>query len=175
MRSAAYCLQTCRFDLRSVSKALSVTLKICLVHTLTTFDVSLPFHTISALQARTSFSSSTSGQGESQPDVESLEGFVPATRSQRSRIAQNTQSPSSRGDQFPQASPAAPEPQLGPRITSQEASHIVEQAATGMNGPHRLRLWSEWLAQVTIYAIQSGSRNIYLPMKRCPCVQCMHK
>jgi len=39
-------------------------------------------------------------------------------------------------------------PPAGHRITVEQAAEVVQQAAQGMTGADRLRLWREWLVQV---------------------------
>ena len=100
------------------------------------------------LQEATSNASSTFNEGQPTTDQDSMDGFRPAGRAQRSRSSSLSTLAPTQGGPSPQASSVASEPALGPRISAQEASHIVEQAAAGMRGSDRLRLWREWLAQV---------------------------
>ncbi len=98
-----------------------------------------------------SCASSASGVArECAPDEADLDGFVPAGRPQRSRSSSTSTAGPAAGPS-PQASSVASEPIAPPAgqcITVEQAAEVVQQAAQGMTGADRLRLWREWLVQV---------------------------
>ena len=82
-------------------------------------------------------------------DADLLDGFMPAGRPQRSRSSSTSTAGPAAGPS-PQASSVASEPMAptGQRIMMEQAAEVVQQAAQGMIGADRLRLWREWLLQV---------------------------
>ena len=83
-------------------------------------------------------------------DEADLDGFVPAGRPQRSRSSSISTAGLAGAGPSPQSSSVASEPiaAVGHRITVERAAELVEQAALGMVGTERLRLWRDWLQQV---------------------------
>ena len=103
-----------------------------------------------------SCASSASGMArEYAADEADLDGFVPAGRPQRSRSSSISTVGVAGAGPSPQASSVASEPTaaVGQRITVERAAEVVEQAALGMTGTDRLRLWREWLSQVCTVCI----------------------
>ena len=106
-----------------------------------------------------SCASSASGVArEYAPGEADLDGFVPAGRPQRSRSSSTSTAGPAAGPS-PQASSVASEPiaPSGQRITVEQAAEVVQQAAQGMIGADRLRLWREWLVQVLAHCPRSAA------------------
>ena len=83
-------------------------------------------------------------QQEQQQEVDdALDGFTPAASSRR-KAPHSPVKP--QGSPSRQASGAS---EQGSRVSAKQASLLVEQAAAGTKGHNRLRLWREWLTQVS--------------------------